>query len=79
MRRMPQNPLHDQPESAGPGEKGLGQGTGEERRMTDSRPRCRHCNKLLAEKVTRPWRIRCPRCRETWDALVEEERENSPK
>lgn len=29
----------------------------------DVRPRCRCCDKLLAEKVTRPWLIRCGRCK----------------
>jgi phage FluMu protein Com len=27
------------------------------------RPRCWRCNKLLAELVTSPWRITCPRCK----------------
>ncbi len=30
---------------------------------SDVNPRCRDCNKLLAEKVTRPWRIVCGRCK----------------
>ena len=29
----------------------------------DVRPRCSNCAKLLAEKVTRPWTIRCGRCK----------------
>lgn len=29
----------------------------------DHRPRCKCCDKLLAEKVTRPWLIRCGRCK----------------
>lgn len=28
----------------------------------DTFPRCPRCNKLLAEQVARPWRIRCARC-----------------
>lgn len=28
----------------------------------DLRPRCQ-CNRLLAEMVTRPWTIMCPRCK----------------
>lgn len=31
--------------------------------VADLTPRCGHCNKLLAEKVTRPWAIRCGRCK----------------
>jgi phage FluMu protein Com len=31
--------------------------------MQDLAPRCWRCGKLLAELLTRPWRIRCPRCR----------------
>jgi phage FluMu protein Com len=30
---------------------------------TDVAPRCWKCRKLLAEKVTRPWVIRCGRCK----------------
>jgi hypothetical protein len=29
----------------------------------DERPRCEGCNKLLAELVTRPWTIKCVRCK----------------
>lgn len=29
----------------------------------DITPRCRGCGKLLAEELTWPWRIRCPRCK----------------
>lgn len=29
----------------------------------DVSPRCRGCGKKLAEEVTRPWLIRCPRCK----------------
>lgn len=29
----------------------------------DVKPRCGVCQKLLAEKVTRPWTIRCGRCK----------------
>ena len=29
----------------------------------DVQPRCTVCHKLLAEKVTRPWSIRCGRCK----------------
>ena len=28
----------------------------------DTEPRCKNCNKLLAEMTTRPWIIRCGRC-----------------
>lgn len=27
------------------------------------RPRCWRCNKLLAELVSCPWKITCPRCK----------------
>jgi phage FluMu protein Com len=27
------------------------------------RPRCWYCNKLLAELLTPPWRVVCPRCK----------------
>lgn len=30
---------------------------------SDLQPRCKRCNKLLAEKVTRPWIIGCVRCK----------------
>lgn len=30
---------------------------------SDLKPRCKHCNKLLAEKVSRPWIIGCVRCK----------------
>lgn len=29
----------------------------------DGEPRCWRCNRKLAEWVTRPWRIRCGRCK----------------
>jgi len=29
----------------------------------DEKPRCWRCGKLLAEKVTRPWNIKCTRCK----------------
>ena len=29
----------------------------------DTQPRCWRCNKLLAEMVTRPWTIKCMRCK----------------
>jgi phage FluMu protein Com len=32
---------------------------------SDLQPRCKQCGKLLAEKVTRPWVIRCGRCKTT--------------
>jgi phage FluMu protein Com len=32
---------------------------------SDLEPRCKGCGKLLAEKVTRPWVIRCGRCKVT--------------
>lgn len=31
--------------------------------LSDVLPRCSGCNKLLGEKLTRPWTIRCPRCK----------------
>lgn len=33
--------------------------------VTDVRPRCgnKDCNALLAEVVSRPWRIRCRKCK----------------
>ena len=33
------------------------------RLTTDEEPRCWKCNRLLAETVTRPWQIRCRRCK----------------
>lgn len=33
--------------------------------VTDLTPRCWRCNRLLAEAVTRPWLIRCGRCKAT--------------
>jgi phage FluMu protein Com len=30
--------------------------------MTDNEPRCWRCDRMLAESVTRPWRIKCKRC-----------------
>jgi hypothetical protein len=30
---------------------------------TDEKPRCWRCEKLLAEKLTRPWVIVCARCK----------------
>jgi hypothetical protein len=32
---------------------------------TDEAPRCWRCSRLLAELVTRPWSIRCGRCKAT--------------
>lgn len=32
---------------------------------SDLKPRCKRCNKLLAEKVSRPWIIGCVRCKTT--------------
>lgn len=29
----------------------------------DEKPRCWRCERLLAEMVTRPWRIVCSRCK----------------
>ncbi len=31
--------------------------------LADDGPRCSNCNKLLAIFVTRPWFIRCVRCK----------------
>lgn len=33
------------------------------KRLTRYRVRCGSCSKLLAELVTAPWQIRCPRCK----------------
>ena len=33
-----------------------------QRLVTDIYPRCWRCDKLLAEELTRPWRIECQRC-----------------
>jgi phage FluMu protein Com len=35
----------------------------EQSRKTRSKVRCANCSKLLAELVTSPWLIRCPRCK----------------
>ena len=35
----------------------------EESVLADEEPRCTKCNKLLAVFVTRPWFIRCVRCK----------------
>lgn len=31
--------------------------------VTDEKPRCWRCNRVLAWMVTRPWAIKCGRCR----------------
>ena len=31
--------------------------------ITDHKPRCWRCRRLLAIEVTRPWEIRCTRCK----------------
>ena len=31
--------------------------------VKDDKPRCWRCSKLLAETLTRPWVIVCPRCK----------------
>jgi ribosomal protein S27AE len=36
----------------------------EHERITRTSVRCGNCGKLLAELVTAPWRVRCPRCKE---------------
>jgi phage FluMu protein Com len=33
--------------------------------ITDSAPRCWRCSRLLALFVSRPWKMRCPRCKAT--------------
>ena len=33
--------------------------------ITDIAPRCQHCNKMLAYEATRPYSIKCNRCKET--------------
>tara|TARA_R110001599_G_C11766669_1_gene610867 strand:+ start:118 stop:342 length:225 start_codon:yes stop_codon:yes gene_type:complete len=37
--------------------------TAESDRETRLKVRCGNCGKLLAELVTAPWRIACPRCK----------------
>lgn len=31
--------------------------------QTDEKPRCWRCNRLLAELLTRPWKVTCSRCK----------------
>lgn len=31
--------------------------------VLDLKPRCWHCRQKLAEHLTRPWALRCPKCR----------------
>ena len=31
--------------------------------MTDQRPRCWRCGRVLAELLTRPWELSCSRCK----------------
>ena len=31
--------------------------------VTDIRPRCWRCNRVLAEKASRPWEIKCGKCK----------------
>ena len=31
-------------------------------RGPDRKPRCERCGRVLAWFVSRPWRVRCPRC-----------------
>ena len=31
--------------------------------LVDELPRCWRCGKLLGERLTRPWVVRCPRCK----------------
>jgi hypothetical protein len=31
--------------------------------ITDREPRCWRCRRVLASVVTRPWRMRCAKCR----------------
>lgn len=38
--------------------------------VTDKRPRCEHCGKMVAWFVTRPWKLRCPHCRKNTGSLV---------
>lgn len=37
--------------------------------VVDREPRCRYCNKKLAEALTRPWAIVCVRCKSNNVAL----------
>ena len=30
---------------------------------TDQRPRCWRCRRVLAELLTRPWELKCTRCK----------------
>jgi len=42
---------------------------------TDEEVRCYRCGRLLAELVSRPWRIRCSRCKATnQSGVVDHER-----
>ncbi|MCY4114498.1 MAG: hypothetical protein OXG33_11270 [Chloroflexi bacterium] len=31
--------------------------------ITDKKPRCWRCRRVLADEVTRPWVVRCSRCK----------------
>jgi len=35
----------------------------EGKRRTRTKVRCAGCGRLLAEMVTAPWRLKCPRCK----------------
>lgn len=35
------------------------------RPITDKKPRCWRCRRVLAIKITRPWEINCSRCKAT--------------
>ncbi len=41
--------------------------------VSDEFPRCWNCNKLLAELVTRPWRIVCRACKKVNQRGVQEQ------
>jgi phage FluMu protein Com len=49
---------------AGPGWRAMTNESIQAAPVVDREPRCWRCGKKLAELLTRPWRIRCVRCKE---------------
>lgn len=47
--------------------------------VTDANPRCWRCSRLLAELATRPWRIKCGRCKAVNQDGVKLEQETPAK